>query len=252
MAVTVSEILQARRGVLLTGALLLPLAVCALLAVFREALTPATHALVMVVVVVVFAAAGDRLAGFLAALSSALWFDFFLVPPFHTFTIADADGVEITVLVLLIGLVVNEVALWGRRQEARASRRAGYLDGALRTAEVVAAREGSPDRVAGLVADEIRTVLGVARCEFVPGPVHDARYAVLHHDGTVTRGGRTLDVDRHGLPTDELTALTVAEGDTVRGHFVVTAAGAIAYPSLEQRRVAVLLADQVAAALRDG
>jgi GAF domain-containing protein len=78
--------------------------------------------------------------------------------------------------------------------------------------------------------------------------VHDARVAVLDHDGVLTRGGHVVDVDREGLPTDEYVALPVFRGSRVVGHFLVTASTRVCYPSLEQRQVAVLLADQVAAA----
>jgi hypothetical protein len=40
-----------------------------------------------VVVIVAVAAAGNRLAGYLAALSAAAWFEFFLTRPYEQFTI---------------------------------------------------------------------------------------------------------------------------------------------------------------------
>ena len=79
--------------------------------------------------VVAAAATGDRVAGILAAFSGGLSFDFFLTVPYRQFTIADPDDAEVTVLLVLIGLAVTEVALWGRRQQARAARRSGYLEG---------------------------------------------------------------------------------------------------------------------------
>jgi len=82
---------------------------------------------------------------------------------------------------------------------------------------------------------------------FVKGPVHDSRVAVLNADGVLIHGGRPVDVDRVGLPTNEYVAVPVQQGSQVIGHFLLTAASHVAYPSREQRRVAVLLADQVAA-----
>jgi GAF domain-containing protein len=72
---------------------------------------------------------------------------------------------------------------------------------------------------------------------------------VLDHDGVVTRGRHAVDVDGSGLPHDEYVALLVRKGPRVVGHFLVTAATRVSYPSQERRQVAVLLADQVAAAL---
>lgn len=238
---------RAHRSVLIVAAAVIPVLVGAALSPFRTSVAIATDVLVLVLFVVAFAATGDRLAGVVAALSSAVWFDFFLTKPYGRFTITDSDDVEATVLLVLIGLAVTEVALWGRRQQAGASRRAGYLDGALRTAEIVAARHESPAKVMELVAKEIVEVLAISRCRFVTGPVYDSRLAILDHDGNVTRGDHPVNVERDGLPTDEETALLVIREGQVVGHFVLTSAAEVSRPSLEQRRVAVLLADQVAA-----
>jgi hypothetical protein len=90
-------------------------------------------------------------------------------------------------------------------------------------------------------------VLAISRCRYVAGPVYDYRLAILDHDGDVTRGGHSVKVERDGLPTDEETALLVIREGQLVGHFVLTSAAEVSRPSLEQRRVAVLLADQVAA-----
>lgn len=57
-------------------------------------------------------------AGMAAAVSGAAWFDFFLTVPIHTFAIDDANDVEIAVLLVLVGVAVTEIALWGRRKQA--------------------------------------------------------------------------------------------------------------------------------------
>jgi hypothetical protein len=49
--------------------------------------------------------------------------------------------------------------------------------------------------------------------------------------------------------TDSQVQLLAQSGGTIRGEFLLTAATRIARPSLEARRVAVTLADQVAAAI---
>ena len=102
------------------------------------------------------AASGDRLAGVVAALSSGIWFDFFLTEPYQQFAISDPNDIEDVVLLVLVGAAVTEVALWGRRQQGRASRRAGYLDGVLQTAEVVASGAEAPADVVSRVADQIQ------------------------------------------------------------------------------------------------
>lgn len=231
------------------GAVLMPLVTCAILSTLRESITAATAVLVLVLWIVAAAASGDRFAGVLAALSGAAWFDFFLTEPYQRFTIADSDDIEATVLLVLIGLGVTEIALWGHRQQGRAARRSGYLEGVLGAARIVSEGDTPGSTVVDVVGRQIAGVLGADRCLFVAGPIHDTRVALLDHDGTVTRGGQPVDADKVGLPSDEYTALLVRRGSRLFGHFLVTATSSVTYPSREQRRVAVLLADQVAGVL---
>ena len=108
------------RPAALVAAAGLPLLWCAIAAQLRSDLTPATDALVLVLLVVGVAATGDRLAGLVAAVSGGVWFDFFLTQPYNRLTIDDANDVEVTVLLVLVGAAVTEIVLWGRRQQARA------------------------------------------------------------------------------------------------------------------------------------
>ena len=74
--------------------------------------------------------------------------------------------------------------------------------------------------------------------------------AVRHKNGVAIGGdGQVLKVERDGLPTDAEIELLVQHAGTVRGLFLLTAAARITRPDLEQRLVAVALADQVGAAL---
>jgi K+-sensing histidine kinase KdpD len=231
------------------GALLLPLATCGILSTLRESITAATAVLILVLWVVGASASGDRVAGVLAALSGAVWFDFFLTEPYERFTIADSDDLEAAVLLVLIGLGVTEIALWGHRQHARAAERSGYLEGVLGAARIVSEGDAPVVTVVDVVGRQIASVLGADTCLFVAGPIHDTRVAVLDHDGMVTRGEHTVDVDRVGLPHDEYTGLLVRRGSRLFGHFLVSATSQVTYPTSEQRQVAVLLADQVAGVL---
>jgi len=236
-----------RRLVARIAAVVLPFLVSGVLATSRDEVTAATVVLVLVLVVVGAAATGDRPAGLLAAVSAGVWFDFFLAPPYNTFTIDNRDDIETAVLLVLISVAVTEVALWGRRQQARASRQSGYLEGVLSAARSVADGAVPIEAVTAHVAGQIAEVLDTDSARFVAGPVHDGRVAVLDHDGVVSRAGRPVDVQRVGLPTDEYTAVPVRKGTREIGHFLLASASHVAYPTPEQLRVAVLLADQVAA-----
>jgi K+-sensing histidine kinase KdpD len=244
-----TEWLSRHRSVLIAAAAIAPLLCCAGLAVFKKDLTAATSALVLVLIVVAAAATGDRLAGIVAALSSGVWFEFFLTEPYRRFTISDPNDIEVTLLLVLVGVAVTEIALWGHRQQARASRRAGYLEGVLGTSKIIALRKTSPDALIDHVADQIVQVLDIEDCRFVLGAGPGPQEASLDHDGYVTRHGYRVDVEHSGLPTDEQIGLVVRQGGLVHGQFVLTAASRVARPSVEQLRVAVLLADQVGAAL---
>jgi K+-sensing histidine kinase KdpD len=232
-------------------AVLLPLLVCSVLATVRDLVPAASAALVLVLCVVGVAATGDRFAGVIAALSSGAWFDFFLTEPYLRLTIDDSDDVQVAVLLVLIGVSVTELALWGRRQQDQASLRSGYLDGVLSAAATVAEADTGPDRVAAVVGDHIAGVLGADRCAYVVGPVHDPRVAVLDRDGVLTQHGQHRDAARAGLPVNDYVALEVRRSGRVIGHFLVTSSTRVARPSREQCLVAVLLADQVAPLVED-
>lgn len=239
------------RPLIRVAAVVGPLASCAVLALFRDDIAAASAVLVLVLWVVGAAATGDRIAGVAAALSGAAWFDFFLTAPYETFTINDSDDIEATVLLMLIGVAVTEIALWGYRQQSQAARRSGYLDGVVGVAATVAGGEVPPSAVIEVVGTQIAKTLDADESRFVRGPIHDRRVAVLDHDGALTRNGLVSDVDRAGLPVDEYVGVPVHRGSVVLGHFLVTATSHVARPSREQRRVAVLLADQVAPAISD-
>jgi K+-sensing histidine kinase KdpD len=241
--------MERNRPALIVAAAVAPLLCCAVLALFRESGRTATDALVLVLIVVGAAATGDRLAGIVAALSAGLWFDVLLTQPYGQFTIHDPNDVEVTVLLVLVGVAVTEIALWGRRQQARASRREGYLDGVLGTSNIIALREASPEALIEHVAQQIVTVLGIDDCQFIAGHGPGPQDASLDHDGNVTRRGYRVDVERDGLPTDDRISLVVRAGGVVHGQFVLTAATRVVRPSVVQLKVAVLLADQVGAAL---
>jgi Domain of unknown function (DUF4118) len=239
------------RTLAITAAALAPVAVGALLGLTRELITNNNATLVFVVVVVAVAVTGYRVAGLLAALVSAASFDYFLTQPYLTFAINQRDDIEAAVLLALIGLAVTEIALWGRRQQARASTRAGYLEGVVAAAQLAASGITSPSDVVELVGRQIGIVLDLDACAFDPGPSHPDRPR-LEAGGDITWGGRTVDVDREGLPTLDVIELPVTSAGVDRGRYLLTSTSAMRRPDRERRQVAVTLADQAAAALAGG
>ena len=229
------------------AALAAPLVLAAVLVPFRASFPNTDAALALVLVVVAVAANGYRLAGVLAAVSTAVWFDFFLTQPYERFSITHRTDIETTVLLLVIGVAVTEIAVWGRRQYATASRRAGYLDGIHSAAQAVAAG-GSAPALTEQVTGQLIRLLSLRSCSFQYGVAGIGRPARLQHDGLVTIGQRAWNVDTEGFPGSTDTELLVESGGMFQGRFLMTPAPG-ARPTLEQRLLAVAFADQVGAAL---
>lgn len=234
---------------MIIAAALVPLLLCLLLSGVRDAIENTNAALLLVLVVVGVAAFGSRAAGLVAAVSSAACFDYFLTAPYDQFRIDDRSDIETAVLLLLIGAAVTELALWGRRQQARASEQRGYLDGILQSTDVLA--DAAPiATVIAHVEGQLVDLLDLDSATYLVRWTDDL--PVLHPDGTVRRRQRTLEVDRTGLPTDTEIVLPVRAGDTERGAFRLVAATHCARPTAQQRRVAALLVERVALAEANG
>jgi K+-sensing histidine kinase KdpD len=242
----IEQLSSRRRNWAVAGAAAAPLILCAAIGAAPDKVPDASAAVGLVLLIVAAAVTGLRAAGLVAAASSAVWFDFFLTQPYRSLAIDSAEDVEVAVLLLVVGVAVSELALWGQRQRADVGRQRGYLAGVMATAESVAL-DGDLVTVTTSVAERIREVLDLDRCEFVVSPTIPSG-PVLQRDGSVTRGGTSLDVERSGLPVDRVVLLPVHSGRTPRGYFELTSASHVARPTSDQRRVAVLLADQVAAA----
>jgi hypothetical protein len=230
--------------------LAVPLALTAILIPFRSGVPNTDAALALILVVVGVAASGRRLAGILAAVSAAVWFDFFLTMPYERFTINRRTDIETTVLLLAIGVAVTEIAVWGRRQHAAAARRAGYLDGLNTAARAVATGE-SAGSLTGQVCGQLTRLLSLTGCRYQDGAAGIGHPARLLRDGRVVLGGRPWDIGRAGLPAGTDIELLAEAGGLLQGRFLLTP-GPRTRPSLEQRLVAAALADQAGAALASG
>jgi K+-sensing histidine kinase KdpD len=154
------------RVAVLLGSVLVPLVACVLLALARDAIENTNAALILVLLVVGAASTGLRMAGLLAAASSAAWFDFFLTVPYGRFAITERSDIETMVLLMLVGAAATEICLWGRRQQAKASRESGYLSGVLSAAEQIGAGSASPAAVIEHVQQRLVDVLDLDSARF--------------------------------------------------------------------------------------
>ena len=150
-------------------------------------------------------------------------------------------------LLLVIGVAVTEIAVWGRRQHAAASRRAGYLDGINAAAQAAAAGD-SPSELIDQVSASLTELLSLRSCVFQYGKAGLGNPARLLSSGQVVLGQRTVDVAAVGLPDQTDIELLVETGGVFQGRFFMRANPG-ARPTLEQRLVAIAFADQVGAAL---
>jgi hypothetical protein len=236
---------QTRRDAGLVFGGLAPVLAGALLVGVRAHIQNANVALILVVVVVVAAAIGGRAAGATAAVVSALSFDFFHTRPYLGLTIDTADDVETTLLLLVVGLLVGH--LTARTMRARASASASSLE--VRRIHGVAERVARGDEAADVLQaaqDELIALLRLESCRFEAQPI-------LTELPRLERGGqlhtRTWHFQDQGfeLPREGVELPVYGRGQRL-GHFVLAPTAGIGV-TLEQRLVAVAIADQAGAAL---
>jgi Domain of unknown function (DUF4118) len=228
-------------------ALLAPLAASAILLPFRASWPNTNVALLLVVVVVAVAALGNRVAGALAAVGAAVWFDFFFTVPYERLTIRSAADVTTFVLLLVVGVAVSQLAAYARRLKVIAITDAGYL-AQIQETTALAQSARSPHDVAEHVREQLPGLLGLTQARFEFGSLlsHPPQ---LQPDGSVTAGSGRWDVERLGLP--EEVELRVSGGGQYYGRFLLTPRPE-SRPSLQARLVAVSLADLVSRAFTAG
>jgi hypothetical protein len=236
-----------REHVAVLGGLAAPLALTVILVPLRAGFPNTDAALALILVVVAVAAAGYRPAGILAAASAAVWFDFFLTVPYERFTMTRRTDIETTVLIVAVGIAVTEIAVRGRRQHAAAARRAGYLDG-INAAAGAVATGSAPLLLVDQVCEQLTGLLSLSACRFQDGTAGLGGPPRLRRDGQVVADGQIWDTGRDGLPPGTSTELLAEASGLLQGRFLLTP-GPRTPVTLEQRLVAVALADQAGAAL---
>jgi hypothetical protein len=238
-------VLKHRDRLAVAAALAGPAAVAAVLVPWRSSLPSTNVALLLVVVVVAVAANGRRGPGLLAAVGAAVWFDFFWTRPYERFTITARADVETTVLLLIVGAVVSELAARGRRSRQVVRTGTAYL-ASIHTAAGRAAGGRTADELIEQVCRELTELLALRAARFEQGSYlgHPPR---LDEHGELIWDSSRWDIARNGLPDQEI-ELRARSNGRAWGRFMLTPTPGTA-PSAEARRVAVVLADQVGAAL---
>lgn len=217
--------------------------VAGLLVGVRGEILNANVALVLVIVVVLAAALGGRGPGMATAVVAAMSFDFFHTRPYLSLSISSQDDLETAGLLLVVGLVVGHIAARSRVSRAAAEIGRSEVRRIYRVAEQVASG-ADPADVVLTGQGELVALLNLSECRFeasggLPLPRLDRSGAVpgVHR---YSRGGFELPVEGVELPV-------LSRGRPVGRFVLVPVAGQGV--SLEQRIVAVAIADQVGAAL---
>jgi Domain of unknown function (DUF4118) len=221
------------------AAIAVPLAAAAILLPWRSSWSNTNVALLLVVAIVAVSAIGNRVAGAVAAVGAAVWFDFFFTVPYERFTISHPADVTTFTLLFVVGVAVSQLAARARHLKVVTVADENYL-GQIHEAAALAQSARSPDAVVERVRELLIEVLDLRDCRFEYG-VLLGQPPRLEHDGTVmTRNGR-WPVDLSGWPAEEVELRTFGNGQYF-GRFMMTPKPD-ARPSLRARLVAVTLAD---------
>jgi K+-sensing histidine kinase KdpD len=218
--------------------------VAGLLVSVRDSIGNTNVALILVVFVVAAAVFGGRLAGITAAAVAAISFNFFHTQPYLTLRIKEGEDVVTVILLLAVGLAVGELALLRRqtRHEVVAQATGAHV---LEEVLALLAADSTVGETWGAVREGIQTALGVQHARFWPGAGR-ADLPLLTRDGKVVP---TLSKwTGRGFELPEVVSIPVVSGRGVLGHIEVDSTPGRSV-SIDERRVAVALADILALAL---
>jgi hypothetical protein len=240
-----------RKLIGLAGGGLGAIVVALLLVPFREDIDNANLALILVLVVVLAAIVGDRASAVLAAITGTMAFDFFLTRPYASMRIESADDIETVIILLAVGLLVGEVAARGRRSRRERERAADAIARVHRVAARIAESgpldsEGRLRTVIDEVIGELIALLRLHDCyiEFAPFqwplPRLERSGAIEASEHQFSSGGFMLPEWGLGLP--------VLQAGTEVARLVLLGDPEVSV-TIEERVVAVALADQLGSAL---
>ncbi len=222
-----------------------PLFLAWFLVLFRSSFANSAAALTFIAVITALAILGRRVSGFVASVSSALWFDFYLTTPYDKFTISQRANLEATICIVVVGIIISELAATGRRHSERAQREADYVADVHQLA-VLASGTATSSEVIDFVAASLVDILELRDCVYERDVVGDP-YARIIADGTVMHVGLQWPAREIGIPGPKSEIEVHWRGESL-GRFVLfpTPGAPI---SLHRRIVAVSMANLAGAVL---
>jgi hypothetical protein len=244
---TFERLMRRRAALSLVGAVVVPFAVGLALVPLRGTFANAAAALTMVAVIAAVAVAGNRVTGVVASFSAAIWFDFYLTPPYLRLTISHRPDLETTIAILIVGIFITELAARSRHHWRAANSATKYV-AMIHSMAMLAADSAPAANIIERACASLIELLSLRACRFDRGR-SDPPLARIQSDGDVTLLGMRWPAKEIGLPGPEAEILAQWRGRVV-GRFVVTPTPGAAV-SLEQRIVAVSLVEVIAAYVMD-
>jgi K+-sensing histidine kinase KdpD len=215
------------------------IALGALLVLVRGEIIPANAALALVLPVI-----GGRRAGIAGAIVAALSFDFFFTTPYLSLKIEHHNDIETTFILLVVALVVAEIGIRARLNRGDAQTSKSELDRLYRIAEI-AARTPDPADVVLAVQAECIGLFGLEDCFYEASA--SSVLPRLGRNGAIEDATLKLHGRDFVLPEEGIELPVRARGSSFGRLVLVAAPNTPA--SMEQRRVAVALADELGLAL---
>lgn len=222
------------------------LALAALLLPLRDELANTSIALILVLPVLLGAVIGGAAGGAVSSLSATASFDFFFTRPYNSLTISRAQDLETALLLLVVGLLVGTVAAHGRRASVAAERAGLDVRRIHRVAELVA-DGSSAEAVIDEATVQLTAMLNLAACPYEPQPV-GLPLPRLDRTGVVVGAPHRFAGQGFALPAGG-TELPVLGQGRQWGRFVLQPGEDRSGVLLEERILAVAIADQVGAAI---
>ncbi len=171
-------------------------------------------------------------------------FDFFFTHPYQSLTIDAADEIATTLLLLVIGLVVAEIVTYSRRHRADSVSRGDEIARLHRVAELVASDADAEDVVLA-VQTELIGLLSLRDCRYETAPA-TSDLPRLERNGSIAGDHRRWIGGEYTLPAQGAEIPVLGRGRQF-GRLVLVPDLSVGV-SIEERAVAVALADQLGAA----
>jgi hypothetical protein len=234
-----------RARIMFALAIVVPLLLALALVPSRGEFAGAAAALIFVVAILALSVGGNRFVGFVASVSSAIWYDFFLTRPYGRLTISHRPDLETTICLLVVGVVVSELAARSRHLSKVSTEEAEYVD-MVRDLTALANGTAPSSVVIERAVPSLMRLLDLRDCRFERAPSNPPM-ARITANGDVVHVGLEWPVNQMGIPGPEAEIVAQWRGRSL-GRFVITPTPGEPV-SRERRAVAALLASVVGAAI---